>query len=72
MKYALMAALIFCVALPPALRAQAKTDFSGTWTFDEAKSDPEKVKTAPHTMPVKRLNEVKAAKEPVVRCFNCG
>jgi hypothetical protein len=40
MKYALMAALVFCVALPPALQAQAKTDFSGTWTFDEAKSDP--------------------------------
>jgi glycine dehydrogenase subunit 2 len=39
---------------------------------DEAKSDPEKVKTAPHTMPVKRLNEVKAAKEPVVRCYTCG
>ncbi|HYF00294.1 MAG TPA: aminomethyl-transferring glycine dehydrogenase subunit GcvPB, partial [Planctomycetota bacterium] len=35
---------------------------------EEARTDPEKVKTAPHTMPVKRLNEVKAAKEPVVRC----
>jgi hypothetical protein len=40
MKYALLAALVVCVALPPALQAQAKTDFSGTWTFDEAKSDP--------------------------------
>ena len=39
---------------------------------DEAKNDPEKVKTAPHTMPVKRLNEVKAAKEPIVRCYTCG
>jgi len=39
---------------------------------DEAKTDPEKVKTAPHTMPVKRLNEVKAAKEPIVRCYTCG
>jgi glycine dehydrogenase subunit 2 len=38
----------------------------------EAKTDPEKVKTAPHTMPVKRLNEVKAAKEPVLRCTTCG
>ncbi|HLY73956.1 MAG TPA: aminomethyl-transferring glycine dehydrogenase subunit GcvPB [Planctomycetota bacterium] len=39
---------------------------------DEAKTDPEKVKNAPHTMPVKRLNEVKAAKEPIVRCYTCG
>ncbi|MFA6408883.1 MAG: aminomethyl-transferring glycine dehydrogenase subunit GcvPB [Gammaproteobacteria bacterium] len=29
----------------------------------EAKSDPNKVKTAPHTMPVKRLDDVKAARE---------
>ena len=40
MKYALMAALVVSMALPTALMAQAKTDFSGTWTFDEAKSDP--------------------------------
>ena len=40
MKYALMTVLVFCMALPPALQAQAKPDFSGTWTFDEAKSDP--------------------------------
>ena len=40
MKHALMAALVFSIALPTALMAQAKTDFSGTWTFDEAKSDP--------------------------------
>ena len=33
----------------------------------ETKNDPEKVRTAPHTMPVKRLDEVKAAKQPVVR-----
>ena len=26
--------------MPAAALAQAKTDFSGTWTFDEAKSDP--------------------------------
>jgi hypothetical protein len=40
MKYAFMAALVLFVALPPVVLAQAKTDFSGTWTFDEAKSDP--------------------------------
>jgi hypothetical protein len=28
------------LALPSAGWAQAKTDFSGTWTFDQAKSDP--------------------------------
>ncbi len=39
---------------------------------DEAKTNPDLVKTAPHTMPVKRLNEVKAAKEPIVRCYTCG
>jgi glycine dehydrogenase subunit 2 len=39
---------------------------------EEARTDPEKVKNAPHTMPVKRLNEVKAAKEPNVRgCLPC-
>lgn len=40
MKHALMAALVFSIALPAAVMAQAKADFSGTWTFDEAKSDP--------------------------------
>ena len=40
MKHALMAALVFSLALPMAVMAQAKTDFAGTWTFDEAKSDP--------------------------------
>jgi hypothetical protein len=40
MKHALMATLVFSIVLPTALMAQAKTDFSGTWTFDEAKSDP--------------------------------
>jgi glycine cleavage system P protein (glycine dehydrogenase) subunit 2 len=39
---------------------------------DEAKNDPQKVKTAPHTMPVKRLDEVRAAKNPNVRwCTPC-
>jgi len=40
MRYALMAALVLFLALPQVVLAQAKTDFSGTWTFDEAKSDP--------------------------------
>jgi len=35
-----MAALVVSLAAPSAALAQAKTDFSGTWTFDEAKSDP--------------------------------
>ena len=39
MKHALMAALVLSShCRRPS--AQAKTDFSGTWTFDEAKSDP--------------------------------
>jgi glycine dehydrogenase subunit 2 len=33
----------------------------------EAASDPEALKDAPRTRPVRRLDEVKAAKEPVVR-----
>lgn len=33
----------------------------------EAATDPETLKGAPHTRPVRRLDEVKAAKEPVVR-----
>ena len=36
----LMAALVLFLALPQGISAQAKADFSGTWTFDEAKSDP--------------------------------
>lgn len=31
--------------------------------LNEAKTDPEKVKSAPHTLPVQRLDDVKAAKE---------
>ena len=31
---------------------------------DEAISNPELVKTAPHNSPVRRLDEVKAAREP--------
>ncbi len=33
----------------------------------EAEEDPELLRTAPHTRPVRRLDEVRAAKEPVVR-----
>jgi glycine dehydrogenase subunit 2 len=39
---------------------------------EEARTNPEVVRTAPHTTAVKRLNEVKAAKEPIVRCSLCG
>jgi hypothetical protein len=42
MKHALIAgvALAALVALPAAGWAQAKTNFSGSWTFDQGKSDP--------------------------------
>ncbi len=33
----------------------------------EARTDPELLRTAPHTMPVKRLDEVRAARHPVLR-----
>jgi glycine dehydrogenase subunit 2 len=33
----------------------------------EAKENPELVKSAPQTMPVKRLDDVKATKEPILR-----
>ena len=36
----ILAALAVAVALVATTAAQAKTDLSGTWTFDEAKSDP--------------------------------
>ncbi len=35
--------------------------------LDEAKEDPEIAKNAPYTTPVRRLDEVKAAKKPVIR-----
>jgi glycine dehydrogenase subunit 2 len=35
--------------------------------LDEAKDDPEVARTAPHTTPVRRLDEAGAAKRPVVR-----
>jgi len=35
--------------------------------IEETKKSPEKVKTAPHTTPVRRLDEVKAAREPNLR-----
>jgi glycine dehydrogenase subunit 2 len=34
---------------------------------EESKSDPEKVKNAPYTTPVRRLDEVTAARQPVLR-----
>ena len=34
---------------------------------EEAKSDPEQVKSAPHSTPVKRLDEARAARKPVLR-----
>jgi hypothetical protein len=40
MLKALMMALILSLALPVSGWTQGKTDFSGSWTFDEAKSDP--------------------------------
>ena len=42
MKYALImgVALAALIVLPAAGWAQAKTNFSGTWTFDQTKSDP--------------------------------
>jgi glycine dehydrogenase subunit 2 len=35
--------------------------------LEEAKQDPEVARTAPHTTPVRRLDEAGAAKRPVVR-----
>src|SRR5438128_1927101 len=40
MKRVLVFALAAAVVLPFHARAQAKPDFSGTWTLDTAKSDP--------------------------------
>jgi hypothetical protein len=40
MKRVLLFALATAVVLPFHARAQAKPDFSGTWTLDTAKSDP--------------------------------
>ena len=37
--------------------------------IDEIHQNPELVKTAPHTLPVSRLDEVRAAKHPVLRAF---
>jgi len=38
---------------------------------EEAKATPELVRTAPHTMPVRRLDEATAARRPVLNCA-CG
>ncbi|MBI4668816.1 MAG: aminomethyl-transferring glycine dehydrogenase subunit GcvPB [Elusimicrobia bacterium] len=35
--------------------------------LEEARSNPETVKSAPHNLPVRRLNEVEAARNPVIR-----
>jgi glycine dehydrogenase subunit 2 len=35
--------------------------------LEEAKEDPQVARTAPHTTPVRRLDEAAAAKRPVVR-----
>jgi glycine dehydrogenase subunit 2 len=35
--------------------------------FDEAVNEPQKVKDAPVNTPVKRLNEVEAARKPVLK-----
>jgi hypothetical protein len=40
LKFIVAAALALFMAFPSAALAQARPDFSGTWTFDEAKSDP--------------------------------
>ena len=34
---------------------------------EEAKAEPEKVKSAPHTTPVSRLDDTLAARKPVLR-----
>ena len=34
---------------------------------EEAKDDPELVKSAPHSTPVRRLDEARAARKPVLR-----
>ncbi|MBU2530249.1 MAG: aminomethyl-transferring glycine dehydrogenase subunit GcvPB, partial [Elusimicrobia bacterium] len=35
--------------------------------FEEGKSDPQTLKTAPHTLSVKKLDEVAAARKPNIR-----
>jgi hypothetical protein len=40
MTRVLTAALVAALVIPFPLRAQGKPDFSGTWTLDQAKSDP--------------------------------
>ena len=40
MRLQIFALIIALTLIPHAAFAQAKTDLSGTWTFDEAKSDP--------------------------------
>ena len=35
--------------------------------YDEALSDPDLVKRAPHTLPLKRVDEAEAARHPILR-----
>ena len=35
--------------------------------YDEARRDPEKIKTAPHSLPLRRIDEATAARRPVLR-----
>jgi len=56
-----------CLLIEPT-ETEAKQDIDGfiaalEQIMDEAKNNPELVKGAPHTMPVKRLDEVRAAKQ---------
>ena len=46
MKALLITAVALLIALPSAALAQGKTDFSGSWKFDEAKSDPRPLEAA--------------------------
>lgn len=38
---------------------------------EECENDPELILSAPHNLPLKRLDEVRAAKQPVLQCCSC-
>ncbi|RME86590.1 MAG: glycine dehydrogenase subunit 2 [Planctomycetota bacterium] len=40
--------------------------------WEEAKENPEVLKEAPHNLPVRRLDEVRAARQPVLCCASAG
>ncbi len=46
---------------------RAKASVKDASPYDEAERDPEMVKAAPHTAPVKRLDEATAARQPNLR-----